>query len=104
MERWVADLTRDGLGPNAVHNHYVLLNKVFRYAMRHRLISFNPCDGVELPENVPSADFAPVFLTAKQVDALAAQLEDYAPLDTLIRLARIPGCAPQRLLGCACET
>lgn len=99
VERWVADLTADGLAPNTVHNHYVLLNKVFRYAMRHRLIPFNPCDGVELPKNVPSEDFAPVFLTAKQVDGLAAQLEGYAPLDTLMRFAAYTGLRAAEIAG-----
>ena len=74
MEKWIADLVAEGLAPNSVHNYYVLLNTTFRYALRHRLILFNPADGVELPKKVRSEGFAPVFLTAKQVEALAAEV------------------------------
>ena len=74
VEKWIGDMVAEGLAPNSVHNYYVLPNKTLRYALRHRLIPFNPADGVELPKNVRSEGFAPVFLTAKQVEALAAEI------------------------------
>lgn len=97
VEKWIADLVAEGLAPNPVHNHYVLLNKRFRYALRHRLIPFNPADGVELPKNVRSEGFAPVFLTAKQVEALAAEMP--APLDTLVRFAAYTGLRAAEIAG-----
>lgn len=97
VEKWIADLVAEGLAPNSVHNYYVLLNKTFRYALRHRLIPFNPADGVELPKNVRSEGFAPVFLTAKQVEALAAEMS--APLDTLVRFAAYTGLRAAEIAG-----
>lgn len=59
MEKWISDMVAEGLVPNSGHNDYVLLNKTFRYALRHRLIPFHPADGVELPKNIRGEDFAP---------------------------------------------
>ena len=97
VERWIADLIDGGLAPNTVHNHYVLLNKTFRYAMRHRLIPYNPCDGVELPKNERKEGFEPVFLTAVQVEALAGELS--APLNTLVRFAAYTGLRAAEIAG-----
>lgn len=97
VEKWVGDLVAEGLAPNSVHNYYVLLNKTLRYALRHRLIPFNPADGVELPKNVRSEDFAPVFLTAKQVGALADEMT--APLNTLTRFAAYTGLRAAEIAG-----
>lgn len=97
VEKWIADLVASGLAPNTVHNHYVLLNKTFRYALRHRLIPFNPAEGVELPKNVRGEDFAPVFLTARQVEALAAEMP--APLNTLVLFAAYTGLRAAEIAG-----
>jgi integrase len=99
VEKWVAGLVAAGLAPNTVHNHYVALNKVFRYAERHRLIGHNPCGAVELPKNRAAEDFAPVFLTATQVEALAAGLENEPPLGTLVRFAAYTGLRAAEMSG-----
>jgi len=75
----VSGLIAAGKASNTVHNHYVALNEVFRYAIKHRIISHNPCEAVELLKNVHKAGFAPVFLTTTQVAAFAATLNDVTP-------------------------
>lgn len=35
VEKWIGDLIASGLASNTVHNYYVALNKLFRYALRH---------------------------------------------------------------------
>ncbi|GAA1742542.1 tyrosine-type recombinase/integrase [Microbacterium paludicola] len=97
VEAWIADLVKDGLAPNTIHNHYVLLNKTFRYAARHRLIAYNPAEGVELPKNERSEGFAPVFLTATQIERLATALPQ--PYDTLIRFAAFTGLRAAEIAG-----
>lgn len=49
LEAWVADLIASGRASSTVRNHFIALNKVFRYALRHRLIAHNPCDAVDIP-------------------------------------------------------
>ncbi|AYF97003.1 tyrosine-type recombinase/integrase [Protaetiibacter intestinalis] len=99
IEKWIADLVKAGLAPNTVHNYYVALNKLFRYALRHRLIAHNPCEAVELPKVTVREDFAPVFLTAAQVETIAAELDKTKPLGTLIRFAAYTGLRAAEIAG-----
>ena len=67
---WVADLIATGRASSTVRNHFIALNKVFRYALRHRLIAHNSCDAVDIPRATNAEGFAPVFLTAAQLEQL----------------------------------
>lgn len=56
VEQWIAQLAstptqRGGkpLHPSTVKHAFIAANKVFRYALRHRLIGHNPATGTELP-------------------------------------------------------
>jgi integrase len=99
VQKWVSGLVAAGKAPNTVHNHYVALNKVFRYAVRHRLISHNPCDAVELPKNVHTEGFAPVFLTKAQVDLLADALDSVEPYGLLVRFCALTGLRAAEVQG-----
>lgn len=99
VQKWVSGLVAAGKAPNTVHNHYVALNKVFRFAVRHRLISHNPCDAVELPRNVHTENFAPVFLNVTQMEALAAALDDTPPYGLLIRFCALTGLRAAEVQG-----
>lgn len=99
VEAWIAELVEKDLAPNTIHNHYVLLNKVFRYALRHRILAHNPCAGVELPRNAPKTEFAPVFLTPAQVTTVCGQLQDEQTLPTLIRFAAYTGLRAAEIAG-----
>lgn len=99
VQRWVNDLVAAGKAPNTVHNHFVALNKVFRYANKHRLISHNPCEAAELPTNVHAKDFAPVFLSKGQVDALAAAMDAMEPYGLLVRFCALTGLRAAEVQG-----
>lgn len=99
VEKWLAGLIAEGLAPNTVHNHFVALNKVFRYAGRHRLIGHNPCTAVELPKNQARSGFAAVFLTAAEVERVAKELDRNEPYGTLIRFAAQTGLRAAELSG-----
>lgn len=99
VQKWVNGLVAAGKAPNTVHNHYVALNKVFRYASKHRLIGHNPCGAVELPKNVHSDDFAPVFLTKAALDALAAALRNVTPYGLLVRFCALTGLRAAEVQG-----
>ncbi len=100
VQAWVTKLHAEGLSPTTVHHHYVALKKVFRYAQDDRLITYNPCDGVRLPKAADAHGFAPVFLTAAQVEALATELDDLSPpYGLLVRFAAYTGLRAAELTG-----
>lgn len=99
VEAWVGELVAAGKAPSTVRNHYVALHKVFRYALRHRLITHDPCAAVQIPKPGNTADFAPVFLTAEQVEAIAGELDEHAPYGTVVRLAAYTGLRAAEIAG-----
>jgi integrase len=64
------------------------LSKVFAYALKHRLVSNNPCDAVGAPRK---ANAAPMFLEASQVERLASELDEFAPYGLMVRFAAYSG-------------
>lgn len=99
VERWVAGLDAAGLAPATIRNTYVALNKVFRYAARHRLVATNPCSGVELPRATGPDVFVPAFLAPEQVEALAIALDRSHPYGLLVRFAAYTGLRAAEVAG-----
>lgn len=102
IQDWITALTGEGLAPNTVRNHYIALHKVFVYALRHRLIGHNPCLAVVLPRMVHRESFAPVFLTAAEVETVAAEVDRRAPGSSyglLIRFAANTGLRAAEVAG-----
>ncbi|WP_309615609.1 site-specific integrase [Salinibacterium sp.] len=98
VERWIAELAvtptaRSGipLHPSTVKHAFIAANKVFRYAIRHRLITHNPATGTELPRVQHDATFAPQFLSGAEVEALMAALADCTPDDVSVMVAAYCG-------------
>jgi integrase len=102
VQAWVAALAGEGLAPNTIRNHYVALNKVFVYALRHRIIAHNPCPAVVLPKMAHRDTFKPVFLTIAEVEAVAAEVDRHAPgsqYGLLIRFAANTGLRAAEIAG-----
>ena len=100
VQTWVTPLHGEGLSPATVHHHYVALKKAFRFAQQDRLITYNPCDGVKLPKAATVGDFAPRFLTAAEVERIAARLDATAPpYGLLVRFAAYTGLRAGELTG-----
>lgn len=98
VEQWIARLAstptqRGGkpLRPSTVKHAFIAANKVFRYALRHRLIGHNPATGTVLPRVQHNEKFAPQFLSGAEVEALAAALSGPAPDDLLVRVGAYCG-------------
>jgi integrase len=95
VERWLAGMqakvserTGRPLTSATVRGTMIALSKVFGYALKHRLIAVNPCDAVDMPKK---ATAAPMFLSATQVESLAADLDRLAPYGLLVRFAAYTG-------------
>lgn len=76
VQVWVADLIAEELAPKTVHNIYADFAAIIRYAMRDRLITINPCEGIKLPKIPPRRM---VCLTPEQLNALADASGYYRP-------------------------
>ena len=73
VSQWVKELTDKGLSPRTVKKIVQTLSAALREAVKDRRIHSNPCEGVRMPK---AADPEKIFLTAKQVDALADNTHD----------------------------
>ncbi len=99
VQAWVVTLAAEGLAPATVHHHYVALKKAFRHAIHDRLLTYNPCDGVKLPKPETVSEFAPVFLTVAQVEAIATRLDSQEPYGLMVRFAAYTGLRAGELAG-----
>lgn len=50
LERLFQSMADDDYSTKTIRDIYNILSAVFKYAVHNRIISFNPCDGVELPK------------------------------------------------------
>lgn len=98
IEKWIAKLAatptaraKTPLHPSTIKHAFVSTNKVFRYAIKHRLISHNPATGTDLPSVQLAQSFNPVFLSPDEIEALAAELDGNAPDGLFVRLAAFTG-------------
>ncbi|MFM9918266.1 tyrosine-type recombinase/integrase [Lacisediminihabitans sp. H27-G8] len=98
IEKWIAKLTetktvrtKEPLHPSTIKHAFVSANKVFRYAIKHRLISHNPATGTDLPKVQHAQRFSPVFLSPAEVERLATKLDASAPDGLFVRLASYTG-------------
>lgn len=98
IEEWVSKLAQTPttrgdatLHPSTIKHAVISANKVFRYAIKHRLIVHNPATGVDLPKVQHAQAFEAVFLSPAEVTALGAALDDHAPDGMFVRLAAYTG-------------
>lgn len=70
VQAWASGIARD-LSPASAHAAFNPLRQAFGMAVRDRLVSWNPCEGIRLPEARPND---PTPLTVRQVAALVAVL------------------------------
>lgn len=71
IQRWL-NVELERLAPSSVHRHYRTLRTMFTWAIRQGQLAINPCDQVQ-PPRVPAK--APAFLTAEQVERIAAEVQ-----------------------------
>lgn len=74
VQRWVIGLAQQGLTNKTIRNAYTPLASTFQYAVDHRILRASPCARLRLPKRAGEAEFEGHFLSAEQVEALAADL------------------------------
>ncbi|MFQ5472162.1 MAG: tyrosine-type recombinase/integrase [Dehalococcoidia bacterium] len=73
VEMWVVELADSGLSPSRTRQAHQLLSMILKAAVRARRLTMNPAEGTPLPR---ATRRPPRFLTASQVDSLAAAVPD----------------------------
>jgi integrase len=71
VQSYVARLLKEGAAPGTVRNIYAVLRNALNTAVRLKVITVNPCQGVKLPR-MPREPM--LFLSAAEVVALAAEV------------------------------
>lgn len=50
LERLFQNMAENNYSTKTIHDVYNILNAMFKYAIHNRIITFNPCEGVNLPK------------------------------------------------------
>jgi integrase len=106
IEKWIAALavtpsldSGTPLHPSTIKHAFVSANKVFKYAIKHRLISHNPATGTDLPKVQHAQRFEPTFLSPNEVELLASALDEHAPDGLFVRLGAYTGLRAGELIA-----
>lgn len=102
VEAWMAELeaktsphTKQPLSASTRRGIVIALSKVFRYALKHRLINANPCAVIDKPTVIRDE---PVFLQPGEVGGIIAALGEREPVYALaVRFAAYTGLRPGEL-------
>lgn len=81
VERWVADMAREGLSPSRTRQAYNVLSSSLKAAVRSDMIRVNPAHGVKLPK-IKINEMQ--HLTPAEVETIADRVGDeYEALDAV---------------------
>ena len=72
VERYVSHEIEAGSAVKSVYNYLVLLNTLFRYAMRHGAVTVNPVALIDRPKRRPTTDIR--YLTTGELQTLLEQV------------------------------
>jgi integrase len=93
----MAELLDSGLSPASVRHRHIALSKLMKYALKHRLISANPCSVVTAP--APERKEHGVALQPEQVELIASALDSHPPYGLLVRFTAQTGLRAAEVAG-----
>lgn len=88
MQTKVAPKTGERYSPASVHGAFVALSKAFAYAVKHRLITANPCTVIDKPR-VPHIERR--FFHPAEVAAIATAMDAFEPYGLIVRMSASTG-------------
>jgi integrase len=97
IETWTAELLDSGLTPASVRHRHIAMSKLMKYALKHRLISVNPCAVVKAP--APEKREHGIALRPEQVEAIATALDSHHPYGLLVRFTAQTGLRAAEIAG-----
>ena len=100
IQRLVRSLVADGLGTDNVKGHVRLVSVILNYAIKKRLLTYNPCVSVDYPIAQEKArDFYTIEEVKKLLELLRCEVEEHKPFVLFFMLAIYTGCRRGELLG-----
>lgn len=100
IQRFVGTLNADGLAPSTVRNYVRFVSVILNYAVKKRIITYNPCVTVDYPE---ARETEREIYTTEEVKKLLGLMwedgEDKRPFAMFFMLAAYTGCRKGELLG-----
>jgi len=100
IQRLVRSLVAEGLAAETIKGYVRLVSDVFSYAIRKRLLIYNPCASVDYPiAQEKKRDFYTVEEVKELLEILRNENEKYKPFALFFTLAAYTGCRRGELLG-----
>ena len=100
IQRYVRSLMADGLAPQSVKINVRFVSVIFTYAVKKRIIPYNPCATVDYPTgNSKQFEFYTVDEVKKLFELLQNEKEDKKPFALFFTLAAYTGCRKGEILG-----
>lgn len=100
IQKFVSALKGDGLAASTVKNFVRFVSVILNYAVKKRIITYNPCVTVDYPE---ARETEREFYTTEEVKTLLGLLQDEGeekrPFAVFFMLAAYTGCRKGELLG-----
>lgn len=89
VQAWISDLVNEGLAPPTVKHQYLALRKLFKWAIKERILAFDPGEHVSLPRFESSHEYP--ILTVNEIDRLARAMAETPPYGLLVRFMALTG-------------
>lgn len=100
IQKFVTTLRNDGLAPSTIKGYVRFVSVILNYAVKKRIITYNPCVTVDYPE---AQETDKEFYTIEDVETLLRLLWDAdeakRPMAVFFTLAAYLGCRKGELLG-----
>jgi len=100
IQRFVGSLSSEGLAPSTLKNYVRLVSVILNYAVKKRILTFNPCATVDYPE---ARKIKREFYSTEEVKNLLELLrcanEGKKPYAVFFLMAAYTGCRKGELLG-----
>jgi len=100
IQRLVRSLVADGLCTDNVKSHVRLVSVILNYAVKKRILTYNPCTAVDYPvAQEKKRDFYAVEEVKELLALLRNEGEESKPFAVFFTLAAYTGCRKGELLG-----
>ena len=100
IQRFVRSLIADGLAPETVKSNVRLVSVILNYAVKKRILTYNPCITVDYPTaQEKKRDFYTVEEVRKLLEILRNEDEENKPFALFFTLAAYTGCRRGELMG-----
>ena len=100
IQRYIRSLINEGLASNSVKNHVRLVSVILNYAIKKRVIQYNPCVTADLPKNEETEhDFYSMDEARQFLGLLSKEKDSNFQYEVFFTLAIYTGCRRGELLG-----